>query len=327
MEGSFALIGAGVMGQNHIRALKLLDTNVVAVVESGEALHKIPEDIPVFPRVGQLVDRGIEAAVVATPTATHEEVTRELAAMGINVLVEKPIAHSLKAARAMVEHVSSRGLVGAVGHIERYNPAIAQLRMRVTRGDIGRVYQVATRRQGSFPSRISDVGVCKDLATHDIDVVSWVLGSSYAHVYAEFAQESGRAHEDLLFATGKLQNGVLVNHVVNWLSPMKERTVAVTGELGTLVADTVMGDLTLHQNGRDSVDWESLATFRGVTEGDVTRFAFPRREPLLAELESFKDAVFRSGTDYVSFEEGLTILGVAEAMIRSAASGKREILT
>jgi predicted dehydrogenase len=189
-------------------------------------------------------------------------------------------------------------------------------------GQIGDVFQIATRRQGSFPARIGDVGVTKDLATHDIDLTMWISNSDYSHVFAQSGHRSGREHEDMISVTGRLANGIIVNHVVNWLSPMKERVVVVTGDKGTFVADTLTGDLTLHENGAFNVDWESFATFRGVTEGNVTRFAYPKREPLRSELEGFRDAIVGKGDDYVSLADGVRVVEIADAVLLSSATGQ-----
>src|SRR5690606_6636799 len=96
------------------------------------------------------------------------------------------------------------GLVGAVGHVERFNPALQALRARLAGGELGEIYQAATRRQGPFPARIADVGVVKDLGTHDIDLTAWVIGQPYASVSARTAHKSGRAHEDLVAVIGQL---------------------------------------------------------------------------------------------------------------------------
>ncbi len=93
----------------------------------------------------------------------------------------------------MTDAFAARGLVGAVGHIERFNPALQELRRRIEAGDLGEVYQIATRRQGPFPARIADVGVVKDLGTHDIDLTAWVAQSGYAAIFgADVAQERPR---------------------------------------------------------------------------------------------------------------------------------------
>jgi predicted dehydrogenase len=324
MAKRFALIGAGVMGRNHARVLSsLAGAEFVAVIDPRGVSLRLADSVEVATNVADLSALDVDAAIVATPTITHEEISLELAGLGISALVEKPIAETPASAKKMASEFLKKDLIGAVGHIERFNPAIRELKRRLAAREIGEVYQIATRRQGSFPHRIGDVGVAKDLATHDIDLTSWVAGSAYDHIYGQVAHKSGRLHEDMIVATGKLQNGILVNHVVNWLSPMKERMVIVTGDKGTFVANTLTGDLTLHENGVEEIDWESFATFRGVSEGNVTRFAFSKKEPLIAELEGFRDAVTYGGSDFVSFADGLQALQVAEAIVQSAETGQR----
>lgn len=199
--------------------------------------------------------------------------------------------------------------------------ALQELRRRIEGGELGAVYQVVTRRQGPFPSRIADVGVAKDLASHDVDLTAWVVQSDYELVFAQTTFKSGREHEDMITITGRTGSGVIVNNIVNWLSPMKERVTVVTGEKGAFVADTSTGDLTFYANGTIPLEWESMSTFRGVSEGDVTRYAFPKREPLRVEHEAFRDAVLGNKTDLVTMEQGQRTLTVVEAALRSAQDG------
>jgi predicted dehydrogenase len=124
----------------------------------------------VLKTVKELIDTGIDYAMIAAPTAFHEELALELAGAGIHAMVEKPLAIDTQSAEKITAAFKAKGLVGAVGHIERYIQALQQLRMRLEKGELGEVYQIATRRQGPFPARIADVGVIKDLATHDIDL-------------------------------------------------------------------------------------------------------------------------------------------------------------
>jgi predicted dehydrogenase len=105
---------------------------------------------------------------------------------------------------------------------------------------------------------------------------------------------------------------------VNWLSPFKERVTVVTGERGCFVADTLNADLTFFANGTVPTQWESVSAFRGVSEGDMTRFAFPKREPLRLEHEAFRDAVLGDASRVVSMREGLRTVEVAEAILTSA---------
>jgi predicted dehydrogenase len=283
--------------------------------------HKAAGDRTVLKTVKELIDTGIDYAMIAAPTAFHEELALELADAGIHAMVEKPLAIDTQSAEKITAAFKAKGLVGAVGHIERYNPALQQLRIRLEKGELGDVYQIATRRQGPFPARIADVGVIKDLATHDIDLTAWVAGSKFASISARTAHKSGRPHEDLVAATGLLANGIITSHLVNWLTPFKERLTIVTGERGTLVADTLTADLTLYTNASVATQWDSVSAFRGVSEGEVVRYAFPKIEPLLVEHESFRDAVLGlpgATEKIVTMEQGLATVAVAQAMIESA---------
>ena len=317
------LVGLGMMGRHHARVLRSLPgVELVAVADAGGDVHGVADGLPVFRDVGELVEHGVDYCVVAVPTALHEGVGTVLAEAGVHALVEKPLAADTAAATRLAEAFSSRGLVGAVGHIERYNPSLQNLRARLEQGELGEVYQVVTRRQGPFPARIADVGVVKDLATHDIDLTAWVTRQQYAAVSARTALKSGREHEDLVAVVGQLTDGTVTSHLVNWLSPMKERVTVVTGEKGAFVADTLTADLTFHANGTVPMTWGSLAEFRGVSEGDVVRFAIAKPEPLRVEHEAFRDAVQGKDSDIVTMSQGLATVAVAEAVLASAGTGE-----
>lgn len=316
------LLGVGMMGRHHARVLREVEgVELVAIADPGGDPHHVGGDLGVLPDIESLIAEGIDMAVVAVPTAFHEDAALKLAAAGVHTLVEKPIAHSVEAGRRMVDAFESQGLVGAVGHVERFNPALQELRRRLEAGELGEVYQIATRRQSTFPARIADVGVGKDLASHDIDLTAWVAQSDYTTVFAQTAHKSGREHEDMIAVTGRLANGIVVNHLVNWLSPMKERITVVTGDRGTFIADTATGDLTFFANGTIPLEWESMTSFRGVSEGDITRFAFAKREPLRVEHEAFRDAILGKPSDVVTMAQGLHTLEVVEGALESAGSG------
>lgn len=316
------VVGLGMMGRHHVRVLRELDgVELVAVADPGGDPHGVAGGLSVLGSVAALVEVGVDLAVVAAPTGLHEELALELADAGIHTMIEKPLAADAKAAHRIVEAFRSRGLVGCVGHIERFNPALQELRSRLETGELGEVYQIVTRRQGPFPARIADVGVVKDLATHDIDLTAWVAQSPFTSISARVTHRSGRPHEDLVAAVGTLANGTVTSHLVNWLTPFKERVTIVTGDRGSFVADTLSADLTFHANGTVRTEWPSVASFRGVSEGDVTRFAYAKREPLRLEHEAFRDAVLGDASRIVTMEEGLRTVDVAEAMLTSARTG------
>lgn len=317
------LIGLGMMGRHHARVLRQLDgVDLVAVADPAGDPHGVAGPLEVLPDVYGLIAAGIDYAMVAAPTRFHTETGLALAEAGVHALIEKPLASDTAGAQRLADAFESAGLVGAVGHIERYNPALQSLRARLEAGELGEVYQIATRRQGPFPARIADVGVVKDLATHDIDLTAWVAQREFTSVAARTAYKSGREHEDLVAITGFLTGPVVTNHLVNWLSPMKERVTVVTGEKGAFVADTLLADLTFHANGEIVTRWDDVAQFRGVSEGDMIRFAIDKPEPLRTEHENFRDAILGKDTDIVTMAQGLNTVRVAEAVLESAATGQ-----
>ena len=321
------LVGLGQMGRHHARVLgQLSGVELVGVVDPDPVTDRSLSGLTVVPTLEELLAAGLDLAVVSVPTALHESVAVQLAEAGVHALIEKPVAPDVAAARRIGDAFSRAGLVACVGHIERYNPALQELRKRLNNGELGDLYQIATRRQGPFPARIADVGVVLDLATHDVDLTAWVARRSYESLAARTAHRSGRQFEDLVAAVGTLTGGIVVSHLVNWLSPLKERVTVVTGERGTLVADTIAADLTFYANGLAPVAWDTLASFRGVVQGDVTRYAIAKREPLLVELEAFRDAVLGMGNRIVTIEDATDTVEVAEALLRAAASTETQTI-
>ncbi len=317
------VIGLGVMGRNHARVLaSMQEVELVGLYDAFLGNSQTLHGVTVETDFESFLENDFDYVVVSSPTATHLEFGLALARRGVNALIEKPLAASVDEARLLTEAFDGARLIGAVGHIERFNPALQAMKMKIDEGLIGEVIQISTRRQGPFPGRIADVGVVKDLASHDIDLTAWIANSRYEFAHGELAHRSGRAHEDSLIAVGHLENGVLVSHIVNWLSPFKERQTAVLGEKGLLVADTLAVDLTYAQNGNVTSSWEVQTQFRGVTEGDVTRFALERKEPLLSEHIAMVQAVSTSNkAGIVSLEDGLEVLRVAEMLIGKNPNG------
>lgn len=312
------LIGLGSMGRHHARLIRQTDgMDLVALADPGGDPFGVAEGLEIQKDVDGLIKQGIEAAVVAVPTVFHEEVALKLAEAGVHALVEKPIAPTIEAGERIAQAFEDKGLVGAVGYVERCNAAIVEMRRRIQAGQLGRIYQISTSRQSPFPARIADVGVVHDLATHDLDLTAWLAGSTYERVRAEVSYKAGREHEDMVVASGKLANGTVVSHVVNWLAPFKERKTTVIGERGAFVADTALGDLTYYANATVETEWDSMAAFRGPSEGDVTRYAFAKREPLAVEHENFLRAIRDGESEIVTMHDGVQTLKVIDQLLTS----------
>jgi len=321
------VVGLGVMGRNHARVLSSLEgVTLVGIVDPAGTSSATETSVPFFNSLEELLAQGVDYCLVAVPTGLHENVGLQLATAGVHALVEKPLASDPESARRLTEAFEGAGLIGAVGHIERYNPALQHARSRIQAGELGQLYQIVTRRQGPFPARIADVGVIKDLATHDIDLTSWITQQEYRAISARTAYRTGREHEDLVMILADLADGTVASHTVNWLSPFKERQVVITGEGGAFVADTLTADLTFYANGSIPTEWCDMATFRGVSEGNIIRYAIAKPEPLRTEHEIFRDAVLGKPADIVTMRQGLATVQVAEAIVESARVGQTIVL-
>ena len=321
-----AVLGLGMIGRHHARLLQASPRVAFAgaVDPGGDRFGMIGDPALLFASVEELLAATrVDFAIVAVPTEEHLPAARELAGAGVGVLVEKPLAASAAEARELMAAVEAGGVRAAVGHVERYNPALLELRRRVGAGQLGEVFLIATERVGPFPDRVRDIGVVKDLATHDLDLVRWLGGAPIERVAAQTQHRMGREHEDLVLVTGRLSSDVAFNVNVDWLSPTKVRRTRILGERGMLVADTLTSDLTFFANGEVTSEWSAAQATRGVSEGDMTRYALSRREPLLVELEAFCDWV--GGDDQapiVTLDEGLATVLAAEAVLEAAGSGE-----
>jgi predicted dehydrogenase len=321
-----AVVGLGMIGRHHARILQSLPgvEFAGAVDPDGDRFGAVLDPARLHGSVEELLDAGsLDFAVVAVPTDDHAAVVRRLADAGTAVLVEKPLAASATEAREMIAICDAAEIVAGVGHVERFNPALTELRRRVQGGQLGELFLVATERVGPFPDRVRDVGVVKDLATHDLDLVRWLGGAPVELVAAQTSHKMGRHHEDLVVVTGRLENGLVFSSQVDWLTPTKKRTTRILGERGMLLADTLTADLTFYENGTVSSEWDRSQAMRGVSEGDATRYALARREPLLVELEAFRDRVAGDAeAPVVSLAEGLAAVRCAEAVLGSAEAGQ-----
>src|SRR6185295_12500511 len=201
---------------------------------------------------------------------------------GVALLVEKPLAATLDEGKRLRDLAAEAGVALTVGHIERFNPAVIELKRRLSAGELGRVFQVHARRVGPFPERVRDVGVVLDLAPHDIDVMRFLLGSEVTRVQAETEQRINTDHEDMLAGVLRFANGVVGVLDVNWLTPTKIRELSVLGERGMFVVDYLARELTFYENAHLSgqpVDW-AARHLKGVSEGPVRRLHVEKREPL-----------------------------------------------
>jgi predicted dehydrogenase len=302
------LIGAGMMGRHHARVLQHLDgVELVGVADPQGDRHHAADGVPIVATLHELLNLGIDYCVVATPATTHATIGHQLATRKIPTLIEKPLATSLADATSLTAAFSVSRTLAAVGHVERYNPAVRSLRTRIAGHTLGRIYQIDTRRQGPNPRRITDTGVALDLATHDIDLTTYITGRRITTVTARTAARRDSEYEDILACICDLGDGAFSTHHVTRLAPTTQRRITVISEHGYLEADTVTNTLT----------------FSPSTPGAapiVREQAHAPNDPLRMEHETFRDTLQGQSCqmNIVTLPEATDAVAVAEAMRNSA---------
>lgn len=317
-----AVIGIGAMGWNHMRVYaEMEDVELVAVADTEEAAARRATHshrVNLHTDYRRMLDQEKPDVVsVAVPTEFHAEVACEVISRGIHVLVEKPLALSRTEGQRIIDIAQDQKVKMMIGHIERFNPAIVEIKRRLDKQELGRVFQVHARRLSPFPGRVKDVDVVLDLATHDIDVMRYLLGSEVDRVYAEIERKAHESHQDLLSGLMRFNNGVIGVLDVNWLTPTKVRQLLVLGEGGMYLVDYLTQDLYWYKNSHLGAASEALSVFRGVWEGDMVKIHFEKKEPLRAELESFVRAVLEDREPQVNGYDGLVALDLAQKLVES----------
>lgn len=318
------VIGVGAMGRHHVRVLsELSDVDLVAIADvSPKLVAEVASSFGVrgYRDIDAMLEmEKLDIVSIVVPTSLHHSTSITAMRNGVNVLCEKPIAPTVALANEMIQVADECGVRLMIGHIERFNPAILELKRRL--GQAGEIYQISSRRLGPFPDRIRDVGVVVDLASHDIDAMNFLLGSGVDRVFAQTAQRIHASNEDMVLGTIQFSNGVVGSLDVNWLTSTKVRELMVTGSGGTFVANYLTQDLRFFANGAVESSWEDLNDLQRIAIGESKSYEFEKVEPLKAEIQSFVEAIVNDTSVPAPPEGAANALAIALSLIESAASG------
>ncbi|TAL08477.1 MAG: Gfo/Idh/MocA family oxidoreductase [Chloroflexota bacterium] len=322
------LVGLGSMGRNHLRVIASRDGARLAAVADpfAEALDAAVAQTGAAgfaEPMAMISEAELDAVVIAAPTTAHLPLALAAIERGIAVLVEKPLAPTVDEALQIVAASRATGVPVQVGHVERFNPAVRELGRLLGEGWLSTVYAITSRRAGPFPARIRDVGVTIDLATHDVDICSWIAGERPLRVHAETAQRIHADHEDLLFGLLHFPSGVVAQLDVDWLTPAKRRQLVVVGEEGMFELDYLTQRLTFTR-ATDTTNPRLIGGYAPTFEGEVADLPVPTGEPLALEHDAFLRVVREGGRPEVDAEDGLWAVGIANALLDSAAG--REVV-
>jgi UDP-N-acetylglucosamine 3-dehydrogenase len=311
-----AVIGVGNMGRHHARVYAGLDgVQLAAIVDPDSRLAQRHADkyrCSYYSDHAEMMRREKPDLVsIAVPTSIHKSIALDLIAKRIPVLIEKPIADSVKAAREIIAKSRTRRSIVAIGHIERYNPPVQKLRELLAQGRFGRVISISTKRVGVYPPQITDVDVLIDLAVHDIDICCFLLGGRPLSVYARAGKAMNSRHYDYADVFLKFKT-TDVTLQVNWITPVKVRELTLTGIDAYAELNYMNQTLRIYNKGHGEED-DII---------NVDEMSLRREEPLKIELQNFVDLVKGRNSDIVGPDDGLQALQIALAAVRSHETGK-----
>ena len=322
------VIGVGAMGWNHVRVCSEIGVLCGVCDQNISETDRVAEEfgVPGFYEVDNAIaDLKPDAVIIATPTFTHYEIASKVIGNGIHVLIEKPISDDIQKAQHLVEMAREMDLVLSVGHIERHNPVITAAKKNIKEGEWGDVVTISTRRVSNFPGRIRDVGVILDLGIHDIDNATFLMGSKPISVYAVGGSLNEIEYEDHATMMIKFENGNNAIVEVNWITPMKARTVSLTCEKSLVELDYMKQEITASSSV--FIDPKNPNQFPANLEIKRDLVPVENAEPLRLEIEDFVECIRSSGngesfSPLVDGEQGIMALRVALAALESIKSGE-----
>jgi UDP-N-acetylglucosamine 3-dehydrogenase len=323
---SVGVIGVGSMGQQHARVYSELNrVKLVAVTDINEEHGRLTSKKYgglFFKDYREMLDKAkVEAVSIAVPSSLHKEVALECIRRQIPVLIEKPIADSLASAEEIIREAKRNGVKVAVGHVERFNPVIQELKAVIRQQKLSRLISIWAKRVGVFPPRVKDANVIVDLAVHDIDICNFLLGKTPNMVYARAGKALNSKRVD--YASIFIQyDDVNVMIQVNWITPVKIRELCVTGTKGYVELNYLTQALKLYESnyeqGYDSTG-DPVVKFGSTRTQEINMRV---EEPLKLELSHFIGCVRDDKPPVVSAQDGLAALVVALKAVESSEHNK-----
>jgi UDP-N-acetylglucosamine 3-dehydrogenase len=302
-----AIIGVGGWGKNHARVLH--DFGVLSAVCDMDAQRtkEIAEryNTNSYHSIDDLLNtEKLDACLVCTPTKTHSVVAKKIMERGINVFVEKPLSFSSRECEEMVEISQKKKVILTSGYIERFNPAVQDVKRLIDSKRYGDLLMMEFHRENRMPLHVKDVGIIYDTSVHDIDTAMFLFNSR-PHVVFARAGKKFHMYED--FATIMLGfNDQRVAIIAsNWITPQRVRRFSAVCTDGIIMGDFISQEIK-------------------IDHGEAT--IIPRRqqfqEPLTLELKNFIDAIEgKISGPVVSAADATNVTKVAEAALLSNNTG------
>ncbi len=303
------VIGTGHLGFHHARLYGEIEgSELIGIVDTDPArAEEVAKEFGVraFGSVAELIDAGIDAASVSVPTRFHKEVAVELLEGGVDVLVEKPIAHDTTEGRAIIECAERNDRILQIGHVERFNGAVIALMKAITRPRF-----IECHRLSPYPNRGDDVSVVHDLMIHDIDVVLALDGSEVASIDAVGVPVFSNS-EDIANVRLRFTSGCVANITASRISIDRMRKIRIFEDHAYVSTDYSEQEVMVYRK-KSGTAAEGSSPMELI---EIEALDVRREEPLRLELESFITSVRDRSTPKVTGEDGLRALELAERIV------------
>lgn len=302
------VVGTGHMGNYHARIYaELLNANLVGISDINEQrVTSLAKQYytTAYTNYTELYDK-VHAVSIAVPTSLHYQVTKDFLEQGIHVLLEKPMTTNLEEAYKLIELAKKKDLILQVGHVERFNAAVTELK-NVVKDPIF----IECRRLSPYNRRINDTGVVLDLIIHDVDIVLRLVNDKIAEinvaaesVYSEF--------EDIANIQFIFDKGCIVSLTASRVTEEKIRTLAITQPNAYIFLDYAAQELHIHrQSASHSPDFSNKQTMRYKQESIIEKIFVNKDNPLKLELAHFIDCVSKGIEPLTTLEDELRCLEV-----------------
>jgi predicted dehydrogenase len=338
-----ATVGVGKMGRHHARLYATTEgCDLVGVVDgNAERAAKITEEWggKAFASVRELIDHGVDAVTVATPTVTHRAIVEPLLEAGIACLVEKPLAPDVAEARAIADTAKRTGSLLQVGHVVRYDPVMVAVRELLAGGTIQPRF-IEIDRVSPMTFRSVDVGVVLDMMIHDLDVLLMLMGAEPEEIHANAVCVVGEAEDvcnaRLVFPAGKDGIRCTANVTASRLALKTERKIRLISEDAYVSADFVEKKGTVVRKTANAAQLtdvrerlkrgEDLSGVNYLELIAMEPLHVGAGEPLKLQMLDFLDAVRNSRRPLVNAEDGFAAVRTAERIVAVAkAAGARMV--
>jgi len=309
-----AVIGAGMMGKNHLKTYKSLNgVELVGVYDIFEDAAKAAAEtfgIKAFSSLDE-VAQNVDAVSVVTTSVTHADVGEFFLKKGIHCLIEKPLATSEDECHRLIDAAKKNNAVLLVGHIERFNPAVEQLSKILA--DTSKIRSLTAQRMSAASGRITDVDVAMDLMIHDVEVVQSLVKSKVVNVEAMSVKTPDKPEgKDYISALIGFENGVTANLTASRITQSRVRTLAVTTDENYIDMDFINQSINVCTQGRSPyINKEALPEWMNYgLKGCEEHLFIPANQPLMAEQTHFINCILGKETPRITGENALEALKV-----------------